>query len=180
MAADMNDTGGAAPWLAHTRTAIAVCMSAYHLWTGFFGTPAGEIHFPLHLLFALAVLFLAGGSGGPVFGAEYVKALQGARINLGLLSKGNRDDHTQRSLEVPALGSLLCAERTPDHLEMYAEGQEAVFWSDAAECARLCHALLADEPRRAAIAAAGQRRVHANGDFNQPMLARVLATLASA
>jgi len=58
--------GGLAAWLERTRTLIAVGMSAYHLWTGFFGTPIGEVHFPLHLLLALLVLFLARGSGGPV------------------------------------------------------------------------------------------------------------------
>jgi TRAP transporter 4TM/12TM fusion protein len=52
-------------WIGHARTGIAVVMSAYHLWTGFFGTPVGEVHFPLHLLLALTVLFLARGSEGP-------------------------------------------------------------------------------------------------------------------
>src|SRR5690606_13424408 len=55
----------AALWISHARTGIAVAMSAYHLWTGFFGTPVGEVHFPLHLLLALTVLFLARGSEGP-------------------------------------------------------------------------------------------------------------------
>ncbi|WP_439579364.1 TRAP transporter permease [Elioraea sp.] len=41
------------------RTAVAVAMSGYHLWTGFFGTPVGEVHYPLHLLLAVVVLFLA-------------------------------------------------------------------------------------------------------------------------
>jgi spore maturation protein CgeB len=61
---------------------------------------------------------------------------------------------------------------------MYREGVEAVFWSDAQECANLCRQLLADEPRRAAIAQAGQRRVHANQHFHEPMLRALLAELA--
>lgn len=121
---------------------------------------------------------LAAAYKGPsVHGADYARAIQGARINIGLLSKENRDLHTTRSLEIPALGSLLCAERTPEHQAMYLEGREAVFWSDAAECARLCLQLLADEPHRAAVAQAGQRRVHANRDFNEPMLETVLSAL---
>jgi TRAP transporter 4TM/12TM fusion protein len=55
-----------ASWLGQSRTLIAVAMSAYHLWTGFFGAPVGEVHYPLHLLLALLVLFLARGQGGPV------------------------------------------------------------------------------------------------------------------
>ena len=38
---------------------VAFAMSAYHLYTGFAGAPVGEVHYPLHLLFAFAVLFLS-------------------------------------------------------------------------------------------------------------------------
>lgn len=107
----------------------------------------------------------------------YARWIQGAKICLGLLSHENRDLHTTRSSEIPAIGSLLCAERTPEHSKMYVEGQEAVFWSNADECAEICRQLLADEPRRKAIADAGQRRVHANGTFNEPMVRSVLEHL---
>lgn len=95
-------------------------------------------------------------------GDAYAWAVQAARISLGLLSRGNRDGHTTRSTEIPMLGSLLCAERSDEHLAMYAEGSEAVFWRDADDCADRCLELLADEPRRAAIAAAGQQRARHN------------------
>lgn len=36
---------------------VAVSMSLYHLYVGFFGQPITEFHRPLHLLFALVVLF---------------------------------------------------------------------------------------------------------------------------
>ena len=106
---------------------------------------------------------------------EYAKALQCAKICLGLLSKGNRDLHTQRSLEVPYLGGLLCAERTTEHLKLYCEGEEAVFWADADECAAVCLKLLADEPRRREIARRGQARCIENGTLNQPIMATVIA-----
>lgn len=121
----------------------------------------------------------AAWRGGPLHGSDYAHAIQGARISLGLLSRGNRDLHTTRSLEIPALAGLLCAERTSEHLAMYREGLEAVFWRDAAECAERCKALLADEPRRAAIAAAGRRRLAANGHYNEPTLARILDVACS-
>jgi spore maturation protein CgeB len=122
----------------------------------------------------------AAYKGGPVFGTDYAKAIQGARINLGLLSKGNRDLHTTRSLEIPALGAMLCAERTSEHEAMYIDGAEAVFWSSTEECAQACRKLLADEPRRATIASAGHRRIHANGHFNEPTLQSILAELWAA
>ncbi|MFT3735909.1 MAG: glycosyltransferase [Rhodocyclaceae bacterium] len=112
--------------------------------------------------------------GGAVAGDDYAKALQCAKLNLGLLSKGNRDMHTTRSMEIPALGALLCAERTAEHTAMYAEGVEALFWSDAEECAAVSMAALADEPRRLAIAQAGHARLGVNAHYNEPTLARIL------
>ncbi len=105
---------------------------------------------------------------------DYAAAILAAKINLGLLSKGNRDLHTTRSLEIPALGGLFCAERTCEHLELYEEGREAVFWEDAAECAEQCLTLLADEARRKAIAAAGHARALRNQYYNEPVMTQIL------
>jgi len=116
--------------------------------------------------------------GGALGGREYVAAVQGAKICLGLLSKGNRDLHTQRSLEVPFAGGLLCAERTSEHQELYREGTEAVFWSDAAECAQVCHELLSDEARRERIRLAGMRRVRALNVGNEDICRKILGEIA--
>ena len=97
--------------------------------------------------------------GPGIMGRDYVKAIQSADVCLGLLSKGNRDLHTSRSSEIPAVGSLLCAERTVEHTAMYRENHEAVFWADAAECAARCGEMLAEPVKRRAIAEAGRRRV---------------------
>ena len=113
--------------------------------------------------------------GGAIGGSDYALALQCAKVNLGLLSKDNRDLHTTRSLEIPALGALLCAERTSEHLAMYTEGAEAVFWRDAEECAAQCRALLANAAARQAIAEAGHRRLRQNGHYNEVIMAGLLA-----
>lgn len=105
---------------------------------------------------------------------SYVKVIQSAKICLGLLSKGNRDLHTQRSIEIPALGSLLCAERTSEHLTLYDEGKEAVFWNDAKECAELCKKLLNDEALRLEIARNGHKRALKNNLFNEPVLELII------
>lgn len=110
----------------------------------------------------------------------YVATVASARIALALLSVGNEDLHTTRSLEIPAIGSLLCAERTSDHLALYEEDEEAIFWSSAEECAEQCLALLSDQGRIARIARAGHERALRNGHFNEPMLTRVIdAALSS-
>lgn len=115
---------------------------------------------------------------GPALGGrDYVAAIQGAKITLGLLSKGNRDLHTTRSAEIPYAGGLLCAQRTDEHLFMYREGEEAVFWSDVRECAAICRALLADSGRRERIRQAGMARVRAAGYGNEAICREILERL---
>jgi hypothetical protein len=106
---------------------------------------------------------------------NYAKAIQCAKVNLGMLSKGNRDLHTTRSLEIPALGGLLCAERTVEHTAMYREGEEALFWGDVDECAAACRLALSDESLRNRIAAAGRARLIANGYYNEKIMSDLVA-----
>jgi hypothetical protein len=116
----------------------------------------------------------AAWRGPAVYGDDYVKAIRGACLNLGLLSRGNRDLHTQRTMEIPFAGGLLCAERTSEHRALYREGEEAVFWSDAAECAARCRDLLGDAARRDELARRGRGRCLANGHLNERVMERVL------
>jgi len=115
---------------------------------------------------------------GPGLGdSAYVKAIQAAKVCLGLLSKGNRDLHTTRSSEIPHVGSVLCAEHTEEHRAMYREDEEAVFWKTTGECAEKCFALLADEPKRKAIARAGREQCIQSGYLNEPTMETILNTL---
>lgn len=117
--------------------------------------------------------------GNSLYADDYAIGIQCSKIALGLLSKGNRDLHTQRSSEIPAIGGLLCAERTSEHQEMYVDGEEAVFWDDAAECASVCKKLLEDDALRIRIRDAGFARVRKNGSFNQPLVQAILDRLAA-
>lgn len=44
--------------LKQVAALVALAMSIYHLWTGYVGEPVAEVHRPVHLLFALSILFL--------------------------------------------------------------------------------------------------------------------------
>jgi len=112
-------------------------------------------------------------------GDEYAKALQCAKINLGLLSKGNRDLSTTRSFEIPCLEAVLCAERTSEHSDLYAEDEEAVFWSDPEECAWKCRQLLNDEDLQKHIGINSRRRCLQNGTMNESVLAQILERVAA-
>jgi hypothetical protein len=109
---------------------------------------------------------------------EYALMIQCSKVALGLLSRGNRDLHTTRSAEVPHLGTVLCAERTREHEALYLDGKEALFWSDAAECAAACNALLRDDHLRRSVAAAGRARCIANGTLNEAIAEQVLQRVA--
>jgi spore maturation protein CgeB len=117
--------------------------------------------------------------GGSIAGRDYVDAIRHARICLGMLSKGNRDQHTTRSMEIPYAGGLLCAERTAEHQALYEEGEEAVFWSSPEECVAVCRALLADPVRIARIKAAGRARVISNRVGSEDLCRTVLAQVAA-
>ena len=107
--------------------------------------------------------------GGNLSGRDYVAAIQGAKVCLGMLSKGNRDLHTTRTMEIPYAGGVLCAERTSEHTELYAEGVEAVFWRDAEECARQCRRLLDDDSWRESVRSAGMAGVRATRRGHEDM-----------
>jgi spore maturation protein CgeB len=96
---------------------------------------------------------------GEVGGERYARVLSGSKIALGYVSSSNRDEYSMRSFEIPSCGALLLAERTPAHQALFAEGLEAEFFSDAAECADKCRYYLAHEPERARIARNGHARV---------------------
>ena len=114
--------------------------------------------------------------GGNLSGRDYVAAIQGAKVCLGMLSKGNRDLHTTRSMEIPYAGGVLCAERTSEHMELYVDGVEAVFWSDAEECAKQCRRLLDNDAWRESVRSAGMTRVRASQRGHEDMCRAVLAS----
>jgi hypothetical protein len=118
--------------------------------------------------------------GPAIYGDDYLKAVQLAKVSLGLLSKGNRDLHTTRTFEIPYCGGLLCAERTSEHLQLYQEDVEAVYWSDVKECLEKCEKLLKNDKRRSEIAEKGRIRCLHNGIFNEPNLKNMLAAAGSA
>lgn len=105
---------------------------------------------------------------------SYSTAILASKVSLGLLSKENRDLHTTRSLEIPSLGGVFCAERTSEHIHLYKEDEEAVFWSSPEECAAKCAALLADDEWRRSVAVRGHERYLKNGWTNMRVAEMIL------
>jgi hypothetical protein len=117
--------------------------------------------------------------GPGISGTAYAQALGSAAVTIGLLSHGNRDLITTRSLEAPACGALFCAERTSEHQLLYEQGQEALFWSSTAECIELCQQLL-DRPQcGSAIRQAGLQQVRRLGVGNEDICRQILAAISN-
>jgi spore maturation protein CgeB len=112
--------------------------------------------------------------GRGVYDERYSQIIQSAKVAIGLLSKDNRDLHTARTMEIPALGTVLCAERTSEHMHLYDDGVEAMFWDTPAECAAACRRLLADDLYRQTLARRGRERLQRNDNYNERVLARLL------
>ena len=113
----------------------------------------------------------------PIYGDDYIRCLSATRINLGFLRRRNRDRHTSRSLDIPAVGAFLLAERTGEHLAMFEEGTEAAYFGGDAELVEQVAYYLEHERERESIAAGGRRRCLDSDYSNDAAMARMLAEL---
>jgi hypothetical protein len=115
---------------------------------------AGTDHFKFRRNAVVSDAYL----GGEVYGDDYARALSGARIGLGFLRKVCPDQHTTRTFEIPACGSMLLSDRTQECQEFFAEGREAEYFDSPEELVDKVQFYTTHEQARAHIAAAGRQR----------------------
>lgn len=96
--------------------------------------------------------------GGEIYADDYARALTGAKIGLGFLRKVWPDQHTTRTFEIPACGSLLLADRTAEHQEFFDEGKEAEFFDTSEELVDKIRFYCSNESARQQVAKAGYNR----------------------
>lgn len=98
-----------------------------------------------------------------LYGDDYCRGICATRINLCFLRKANRDLQTDRTMEIPACGAFMLAERTPEHLRLFQEDEEAAYFSSNQELLEKAGHFLANEASRRRIATAARMRCEKSG-----------------
>lgn len=111
-----------------------------------------------------------------IYSEDYSKALQAFKISLCFLRKMNSDTQTSRTMEIPACGGFMLAERTAEHLELFSENKEAVFFADDQELLEKCRYYLNNEEERRQIIEGGIQRCKTSGYSNEEAVKRMLKT----
>jgi spore maturation protein CgeB len=109
-----------------------------------------------------------------VLNEDFLKVINSTRINLNFLRKMNRDQHTSRSLEIPACEGFMLAERTEEHQQLFDEGKDAEFFDTPDELLEKVNYYLANEEERLHIAKAGRQRCLKSGYSHHNRIKQIL------
>jgi spore maturation protein CgeB len=111
----------------------------------------------------------------PLNYSEYIDHINKSYACLCVLSKGNRDDHTSRSVEIPLFGGAMVAQKSNRHMEMYTDNADCLFFdiNDIDSQIPLFLSLLNNTNLRNSLAINGHRRALANNHS----IERIAATL---
>lgn len=113
----------------------------------------------------------------PVYGEDYIKLLCCTDVNLGFLRRLNRDLHSDRSVEIPACGAFLLAQRSSEHLQLFEEGREAEYFDSQEELLAKVTRYMEDADARAAITKAGRERALASDYSHDHFVSLILENL---
>lgn len=105
------------------------------------------------------------------------KAMACTKVVPCLVRRSNRDGHSMRSYEAPAMRGCVLAEGTEDHRSMFGmNGETAVFFDTPDELTEAAESLVADVSRRDRLAVAAWSRIVEGGNTYTDRLRAMLAT----
>ena len=110
---------------------------------------------------------------------EYTRVLCASDINLCFLRKENRDTSTARSVEIPACGAFMLAERTEQHKAHFTEDVEAVYFGSDDELEAKVRYYSDNLEARRRIAAGGLERCLRSGYSTRKILDGLLTSIVS-
>lgn len=112
---------------------------------------------------------------GHVLGADLRHAVAGARVNLCLVRRANRDGHVMRTFEVPAMGGCMLAEDSTEHREIFGEeGRHVMYFREANEMIEKIRFLLANAETREVLAKNANYLVTSNPNTYYDRLVEIL------
>ena len=95
---------------------------------------------------------------GSVDYKKYSRLLNESKIALAFLSRMNNDVYTRRNFEIPATGTFMLSERTPELQEIFIEGEECDYFSSVEELVDKLEFYLKNPTTREKIALAGYNK----------------------
>jgi len=116
--------------------------------------------------------------GKGVYGDDYVKQFQNARIGWGAISKWFPELHTTRTFEIPACGTALLTERNKETTSFF-DDSEAIFYDNEADLLKKVIYYLNSEKELELITSNGYEKVHKEGYDYESILSNVLKTVLS-
>jgi len=112
-----------------------------------------------------------------LMGHNYTVAINSFDIGLCFLRKDNNDMQTTRSIEIPACGTFMLAQRTIEHQMLFKEGKEAEYFSSKDELVKKIKYYLKNEKERKKIAEAGRERCRKSGYSNDIAVKKMITMI---
>lgn len=105
------------------------------------------------------------------------KAIGGAKVSLCLVRRANRDGHSMRSFEVPAIGACMLVEDSREHRDIFgADGEAVAYFNNTDEMITRTRELLSNEGKRRQMAdKAHGLIVDGNNRYQDRLLTMVLS-----
>ena len=98
---------------------------------------------------------LKAWQGRPLVGAEFSAAVATSKVNLNIIDPSNPSAANMRFFEIPVAGGLQVCSACPEMSGVFRDREHLFYYQEAAELRTLLHRLLAQEPLRRTVAAAG-------------------------
>lgn len=112
-----------------------------------------------------------------LYDEDYSKSFKCFKISLCFLRKMNFDQQTSRTMEIPASGGFMLAERTKEHEMLFKEGEEAEFFDTNEELLEKCRYYLKNEDERKKIVYGGLKRCKTSGYSNLETIRNILDSI---
>lgn len=116
--------------------------------------------------------------GEGVYGEEYVRQIQSAKIGWGAISKWIPEMHTTRTFEIPACGTALLTERNNETASFF-EDDEAIFYDSMEDFLEKVKYYLNNGEKLKDLTCKGYRKVYDAGYDYENILENVLKTIMS-